>query len=230
MKTEDPASAGDRRKPTTASGQVVGDLTGTRSLESLDQLRAAVNDCRRCPLYQAATQGVPGEGNPHAAMMLVGEGPGDVEDTEGHPFVGPAGAVLDRALRDSGIDRNAVFITNAVKHFKFELRGGRRLAVKPTVKEIAACHWWLAEELRLVSPRLVMALGATAARSLLGRTVTVSSLRGKPMPFSATLHVWVTIHPSYLLRIPDEAQRRGEYHRFVDELRDADAWLRARAG
>ncbi len=219
MKTEDPARPRSARRP-------AGATAGTLSLDSIGQLRAAVNACRRCPLYQGATQGVPGEGDPHSLLMLVGEAPGDVEDTEGHPFVGPAGAVLDRALLDAGIDRDAVFVTNAVKHFKFELRGRRRVPVKPSTSEIEACHWWLAEELRLVSPRLVVALGATAARSLLGRTITVSAMRGSPLPLSSTTHVWVTVHPSYLLRIPDKTQRRSEYLRFVEELKDADNWVR----
>lgn len=204
-----------------------GDATdGTRSLSTVEELRDAVNACRRCALWKLATQGVPGEGAAHAPLMMVGEAPGDVEDASGHPFVGPAGAVLDRALQDAGIERDEVFVTNAVKHFKYELRGKRRLHVKPSVAEIRACHWWLAEELRLVDPKLVIALGATAARSLLGKSVTVSHLRGTPMPFTATTHLWVTIHPSYLLRLPEEAQRRAEYGRFVKELKDAHEWLR----
>jgi len=203
-----------------------GATDGTRTLTSLDELREAVNACRRCTLWRAATQGVPGEGASPAPLMLVGEAPGDVEDESGHPFAGPAGAVLDRALQDAGIGRDEVFVTNAVKHFKYQLRGKRRLHVKPSVGEIRACHWWLEEELRLVDPTLIIALGATAARSLLGRPVTVSHLRGTPMPLTTSAHVWVTIHPSYLLRLPEEAQRRAEYGRFVQDLKDAREWLR----
>jgi DNA polymerase len=157
--------------------------------------------------------------------MLIGEAPGDSEDLQGHPFVGPAGAVLDRALQDAGLSRQTVYISNAVKHFKFESRGKRRLHIKPAASEIEACSWWLAEELRLVAPKLVMALGGTSARALLGHPVTVSQMRGAPTRLSATTHLWVTIHPSFLLRIPDDAKRRDEYMRFVNELKDAQAWI-----
>ncbi len=194
-------------------------------MNSLSELREAVNACRRCALYKHATQGVPGEGPMRADMMFVGEQPGDSEDLEGNPFVGPAGSILDRALHDAGIARKDVFVSNAVKHFKFEPRGKRRLHMKPNAAEIEACRWWLTEELKFVQPKLVVALGATAARSLLGHTVTVSAMRGLPTPFTPEAHVWVTIHPSYLLRIPDHAQQRGEYARFVQDLEGATAWL-----
>jgi uracil-DNA glycosylase len=154
-------------------------------------------------------------------LMLVGEAPGDQEDLQGHPFVGPAGAMLDRALEDAGMDRQSVYITNAVKHFKFEPRGKRRLHVKPNAGEIQACNWWLEQEMRLVSPKLVIALGATAARALLGRVVTIAQTRGSALPLSDTTDLWVTIHPSFLLRIPDERRRRAEYRRFVQELTEA---------
>jgi DNA polymerase len=157
--------------------------------------------------------------------MLVGEAPGDSEDLQGRPFVGPAGAMLDRALEEAGMDRKSVYVTNAVKHFKFEPRGKRRLHVKPGAGEIQACHWWLEEELRLVSPKLVIALGATAARALLGRVVTIAQTRGTALQLSATAHLWVTIHPSFLLRIPDESRKRAEYQRFVQELTDAHRWV-----
>lgn len=196
-----------------------------RHLNSLDELRDAVNACRRCPLWRNATQGVPGEGPRRAPMMLIGEQPGDSEDLEGHPFVGPAGAVLNRALQEAGIERKAVFVSNAVKHFKFEPRGKRRIHSKPNAGEIEACRWWLTEELKLVQPKLVIALGATAARSVLGHTVTISSMRGLPTPFSPTTHAWVTIHPSYLLRIQDDADQRKEYDRFIDDLSGAKRWL-----
>ena len=206
------------------AGREESGLTGARTLASLAELRGAVNECRRCTLWQSATQGVPGEGAVPSRLMLVGEAPGDSEDLRGQPFVGPAGAILDHALKDAGLGRDSVYISNAVKHFKFEPRGRRRLHIKPSAGEIAACHWWLAEELRLVAPKLVMALGGTAARALLGHPVIVSQLRGAPTRLSATSHLWVTIHPSFLLRVPDDAQRRSEYARFVNELKEALAW------
>jgi uracil-DNA glycosylase len=194
-------------------------------LRSTRQLPEAVNACRRCDLWRTATQGVPGEGHAPSGLMLVGEAPGDSEDLQGHPFVGPAGAMLDRALEEAGMDRKSVYVTNAVKHFKFEPRGKRRLHVKPSATEIQACNWWLEQELRLVSPKLVIALGATAARALLGRVVTIAQTRGTPQALNDTTSVWVTIHPSFLLRIPDEARRHAEYKRFVDELTQAHRWI-----
>jgi len=206
--------------------QTAGQITDApHRLEGLDALRAAVNACRNCDLWRTATQGVPGEGRAGAALMLVGEQPGDAEDLAGHPFVGPAGGVLDRALKEAGIDRRAVFVTNAVRHFKFEQRGKRRLHSKPSLAEIKACNGWLEEEMRLVRPKLVVALGATAARALLGRAVTIASSRGRAQPLLGGAHVWVTVHPSYLLRIPDEQDRHREYERFVAELKAAHAWL-----
>jgi DNA polymerase len=133
--------------------------------------------------------------------------------------------MLDRALEEAGMDRKSVYVTNAVKHFKFEPRGKRRLHVKPGVVEIQACNWWLEEELRLVSPKLVIALGATAARALLGRVVTIAQTRGTPLPLNETTSLWVTIHPSFLLRIPDEERRHAEYKRFVEELTEAHRWI-----
>jgi uracil-DNA glycosylase family protein len=200
-------------------------LTGARTLMSVRELPEAVNACRRCGLWKSATQGVPGEGRAPSGLMLVGEAPGDQEDLQGHPFVGPAGAMLDRALEEAGMNRNSVYITNAVKHFKFEPRGKRRLHVKPGNAEIQACHWWLLQELRLVSPKLVIALGATAARALLGRVVTIAQTRGAALPLSDTTDLWVTIHPSFLLRIPDESRKRAEYQRFVQELTEAHRWV-----
>src|ERR1700748_1825142 len=143
--------------------------TAAKTLTSTREVPEAVNSCRRCELWRSATQAVPGEGKAPCGLMLVGEAPGDSEDLKGHPFVGPAGAMLDRALEEAGMDRSAAYVTNGVKHFKFAPRGKRRLHVKPSVDEIHACNWWLKEELRLVSPKLVIALGATAARALLGR-------------------------------------------------------------
>jgi DNA polymerase len=221
MKSEDTEASGKRAR----SHDETSALTGARTLQTIDELRHAVNECKRCGLWKAATQGVPGEGVAPSRLMLVGEAPGDSEDLQGHPFVGPAGAVLDRALQDAGLNRQTVYISNSVKHFKFEPRGKRRLHIKPSATEIEACHWWLGEELRLVQPKLVLALGGTAARALLGHPVIVSQMRGLPTRLSATAHIWVTVHPSFLLRIPDDAQRRKEYDRFVQELKDALAWI-----
>jgi uracil-DNA glycosylase family protein len=200
-----------------------------RTLASLSELREATNQCRRCQLWRFATQGVPGEGPVPAPLMFVGEQPGDQEDLEGHPFVGPAGAILDRALYEAGIERKDAYVTNAVKHFKFEPRGKRRLHAKPNAQEIQACNWWLSQEIEHVKPRLVIALGATAARALLGHTVTISSMRGLPTPLSPQTDLWVTIHPSYLLRIPDDVQQRAEYARFVQELEAAYEWVQTRS-
>ena len=202
-----------------------GALASAPVLDSIRDLRGAVNACHRCTLWKSATQGVPGEGRFPSALMLVGEAPGDSEDVQGHPFVGPAGAMLDRALDEVGLDRKSVYVTNAVKHFKFEPRGKRRLHVRPSAGEIQACNGWLEEELRLVSPKLVIALGATAARALLGRTVTIAQMRGRPVPLGEKAQLWVTIHPSMILRIRGEAQRRAEYGRFVKELTDATRWI-----
>jgi len=160
MKTTQARVSPRRARPGDAT--TVDAETGTRHLNSIEELRTAVNECRRCPLWRPATQGVPGEGRAPAELMLVGEAPGDVEDEVGRPFAGPAGAVLDRALHEAGINRKTVFVSNAVKHFKFEQRGKRRLHMKPNAGEIKACNWWLAEELKLVRPKLVIALGDCA--------------------------------------------------------------------
>jgi uracil-DNA glycosylase len=221
-------STGTQRTRSRVEKPESGDATG-RHLNSLSELRDAVNACRRCGLWKHATQGVPGEGPRKADVMLVGEQPGDQEDQQGHPFVGPAGAILDRALEEAGITRNDVFVSNAVKHFKFEPRGKRRIHSKPNAGEIEACRWWLGEELKFVSPKIVIALGATAARSLLGRTVTISAMRGLPTPLNEQAHLWVTVHPSYLLRIPDPVQKRAEYARFVQDLKGAASWMKKRA-
>ena len=222
MKSEDNEPL--ERRTRTSDDENANALTG-RTLTSIAELRDAVDECKRCSLWKSATHGVPGEGAAPSKLMLIGEAPGDSEDLQGHPFVGPAGAVLDRALQDAGLSRQTVYISNAVKHFKYESRGQRRLHIKPAASEIEACSWWLAEELRLVAPKLVMALGGTSARALLGHPVTVSQMRGAPTRLSATTHLWVTIHPSFLLRIPDDAKRRDEYTRFVNELKDAQEWI-----
>jgi len=188
-------------------------------IRSLSALRDAEADCTRCPLYRDATQVVPGEGPRHAQVMLVGEQPGDQEDRQGHPFVGPAGRVLDRAIVDAGIDRRQVFVTNAVKHFKFEPRGKRRLHKRPNAGEVDACRWWLDRERAIVKPRVIVALGATAARGVVGRALTISSVRGEILMGPDDSRVVVTIHPSYLLRLRDDASKEREYNGLVDDLR-----------
>jgi len=188
------------------------------------ELRAAEAACTRCSLYKHATQVVPGEGPSHAKVMLVGEQPGDKEDIAGKPFVGPAGRLLDQALADAGIPRNETFVTNAVKHFKHEMRGKRRLHKRPNAYEIARCKWWLDLERQIVKPEVVVALGATAARSLTGRAVTIAKVRGAPIDLNDGARLVVTIHPSALLRIEDEADKRAKYREFVKDLKAA-AWL-----
>jgi DNA polymerase len=196
--------------------------------DTLAKVREDAAHCRRCPLWKGATQTVFGEGPARASLMLVGEQPGDAEDIAGRPFVGPAGKMLDKALIEAGIGRGEVYLTNAVKHFKNEPRGKRRLHKRPNAGEIEACRWWLDKELRLVRPRLVVALGASAAAALLGRRATISKLRGRAI--EAPLgRLWIAVHPSYLLRIPDEAARHAQFDRFVKDLTGAKAWLKASA-
>jgi DNA polymerase len=195
-----------------------------RAAHELARLRDEAALCRRCSLWRNATQTVFGEGPAPAAMMLVGEQPGDKEDIEGHPFVGPAGRMLDQALEEAGIDRAAVYLTNAVKHFKNEPRGKRRLHKQPNAGEIEACRWWLERERDIVRPRLTVALGATAAAALLGQRVAITRLRGRLIE-EAAMHLWITVHPSYLLRLPDERARQREFVRFVRDLEGAKAWL-----
>ena len=188
-------------------------------ITTLAGLRAAEAACTRCPLYRNATQVVPGEGPVPAKVMFVGEQPGNDEDLAGKPFVGPAGRMLDRAIGEAGLDRTAIFITNAVKHFKFEPRGKRRLHKRPNAYEIDRCRWWLDRERAIVKPALVVALGATAARSLFGRPVTIGKMRGEIVEREDGGRFLVTIHPSYLLRIDDERDKAAEYRRFVADLR-----------
>lgn len=190
-------------------------------------LREEALGCTRCPLYRLATQTVFGEGPADAELMFVGEQPGDQEDLAGRPFVGPAGQLFDRALMSAGIDRARVYVTNAVKHFKFEPRGKRRIHAKPDAGEITACRWWIEQERALIRPRLTVALGATAARSLLGRAVTVSRERGRLIELPGGGQGWLTVHPSYLLRLPDVAARTLEYDRFVADLASAAAALKS---
>jgi uracil-DNA glycosylase len=192
---------------------------------TLSELDQAVQACRRCPLWRDATQGVCGEGPKKARLMIVGEQPGDQEDLAGHPFVGPAGRILDAGLEEAGIERDEVFVTNAVKHFKHEPRGKRRLHKTPSAGEVSACRWWLDAERRLVKPRVIVTLGGTAALGVLGRKVAVTKERGRGIELADGAKALLTVHPSYLLRIPDEAGRAAERDRFVADLKRAKALL-----
>jgi uracil-DNA glycosylase len=176
-------------------------------MTALQALKGAEASCTRCSLYLHATQVVPGEGPTDARLMFVGEQPGDAEDLRGLPFVGPAGRVLDRAIAEVGLDRVRIFVTNAVKHFKFEQRGKRRLHKRPDAYEIDRCRWWLDQERAIIEPAIVVALGATAARGVLGRSVTISKVRGEILAGSDGRLALVTIHPSYLLRIQEDDER-----------------------
>jgi DNA polymerase len=188
---------------------------------SLNAVREAAAHCTACHLYKRGTQTVFGEGPKSATMMLVGEQPGDYEDVAGKPFVGPAGKIMDRALADAGIDRTQVYVTNAVKHFKWEPRGKRRIHQKPNSREIAACRPWLEAELRLVRPNLVVAMGATAAQAIFGPGFRVTRERGNVLSSKLAPRVLATVHPSSLLRQPDEESRQREYRHFVSDLRAA---------
>jgi uracil-DNA glycosylase family protein len=197
-------------------------------LAAWEQVLADAKRCTRCHLYKHATQTVFGEGPLDAAIMFVGEQPGDQEDLAGRPFVGPAGQLFDRALKDAGVDRGRTYVTNAVKHFKFEQRGKRRIHSKPLGPEIEACRWWIEQERELIRPPVTVALGATAARSLFGKVVTISRMRGEPhvLPDDGG-EAWVTVHPSFLLRVPEEERRREEYARFVADLKRIGARAKA---
>jgi uracil-DNA glycosylase family protein len=188
---------------------------------ALKQLAEDASACMRCPLYKNATQTVFGEGPTAAALMLVGEEPGDQEDLTGRPFVGPAGKVLDRALETAGIDRNSVYITNAVKHFKNEPRGKRRIHKKPDTSEIDACRWWLDNELAVVQPNIVVALGATAARAVMRKALSINANRGRLIELLDHRRAVITVHPSYLLRLLEERDKRREFDRLVKDLRFA---------
>lgn len=190
------------------------------AITNLTSLEVAEARCTRCPRYKDATQVVPGRGPASAKLMLVGEQPGDKEDLAGRPFVGPAGLLLDRALEDAGIDRSKVFVTNAVKHFKFEPRGKRRLHKRPNAYEIERCKWWNDFERKIVKPKLIVALGATAAQSLTGKPTTISRIRGEVFQLADGTNLAVTIHPSALLRIRESAEKEREYAHFVDDLRE----------
>ena len=191
----------------------------------LEGLRDKAAGCTDCPLYANATQTVFGEGSPRARIMVVGEQPGDVEDRQGHPFVGPAGRILDQGLAEAGIARRAIYVTNAVKHFKWEPRGKRRLHKSPAQREIDACYQWLEGEMEAVRPALVVALGATAAKVLLGPRFRITQGRGQVQRREGLPDVIATYHPSFLLRIKDRPEWRETYGQFVDDLRTAAQYL-----
>jgi uracil-DNA glycosylase family protein len=195
------------------------------SADTIGALREEASDCRACPLWKDATQTVFGEGPPTAQAMLVGEQPGDKEDLAGKPFVGPAGQMLDRALEEAGIDRAKVYVTNAVKHFKFVPRGKIRLHQKPNTPEIRACRPWYERELAAIKPDLVVAMGATAAQSVFGKITPINKNRGRLIDLGDGTRALVTVHPSYLLRLPDEEAKALEYQRFVDDLKIAAEFL-----
>ena len=218
-------------EPNVRLAKTLSRLNRDRSFEegfvpsTLKELDAAVQACRRCPLWRDATQGVCGEGPRKAKLMIVGEQPGDQEDLAGHPFVGPAGQVLDAALEEARIDRDDVFVTNAVKHFKHEPRGKRRLHKTPNTSEVSACRWWLDAERRLVRPKVIVAMGGTAALGVLSRKVAVTKERGQGIDLSDGARALVTVHPSFLLRIPDAVAKAAERERFVDDLKRARSLL-----
>ncbi len=191
----------------------------------LEGLRKQAAGCRDCPLWENATQTVFGEGNARARIMLVGEQPGDQEDRAGHPFVGPAGHILDKALAEARIDRARTYVTNAVKHFKWEPRGKRRLHKTPSQREIEACYQWLEGEIRAVAPALVVCLGATAAKALLGPRFRITQSRGQVQSREGLPDVLATFHPSYLLRLKDRPGGDAAYAQFVDDLRIARGYL-----
>ncbi|MGB2715053.1 MAG: UdgX family uracil-DNA binding protein [Vicinamibacterales bacterium] len=204
-------------------GEPVSDLLPSQP--TLQAVREIAKGCKACDLYKRGTQTVFGEGPKRAEVMLVGEQPGDAEDLAGHPFVGPAGRLLDTALVEAGIDRSLVYVTNVVKHFKWEPRGKRRIHAKPNGSEISACRPWLETEISLVKPRVLVCLGATAAQALLGRTFKVSRQRGEFVPSSLAPLVTATVHPSSILRAQDDESRREEMRHFVQDLRKVSAAL-----
>jgi DNA polymerase len=187
-----------------------GAIEETERPKSLKAIDEAIHACRRCPIGLLDNEAVMGEGPRSAALMIVGEQPGDQEDLQGRPFVGPAGKVLDAHLERAGIDRREVYVTNAVKHFKYVQRGKRRLHQSPTAKEIDICRWWNEAERAVVMPKVILALGASAVRGLLGKTTSISKARGHPIPLEDGSELWVTAHPSYLLRLKDEAKEEQE--------------------
>ena len=195
------------------------------SRPSLKSMGEAAQGCRACDLWEGATQAVMGEGSAQADLVLVGEQPGDREDLQGHPFVGPAGNVLDRGLERSGIPRNEVFITNAVKHFRYKMRGKRRIHQKPDRSQVQACMPWLEAELALVKPRALVCLGATAGQALIGPSVRVGRDRGRPLESDLAELVTITAHPSSILRAQDDREREAAFDAFVADLREVASWL-----
>ena len=200
-------------------------LKAERRIEPGGNLRASweallkdARKCTRCDLYKHATQTVFGEGPLDATIMFVGEQPGDQEDLAGRPFVGPAGQLFDAALEKAGIDRSTVYVTNAVKHFKFEQRGKKRIHAKPGAGEIEACRWWISQERELIRPPVTVALGATAAHSLFGKTMAIGRNRGVSLQLADGSECWITVHPSFLLRIPEEDRRLEEKKLFLRDL------------
>ena len=187
--------------------------------DTLDEVRRRAKRCRDCPLWANATQTVFGAGDPHARVMLVGEQPGDEEDRKGLPFVGPAGRLLDRALEAAGVDRQHLYVTNAVKHFKWQLRGKRRLHKTPAQREIDACHRWLEREVAAIRPQVVVCLGATAARAVISKDFKVSLQRGRFVESPLAPHVFATLHPSALLRLKDEEEKERAFAQFVKDLK-----------
>ena len=194
---------------------------------TVDELRDAAKGCRRCPLWANATQTVFGEGPDDARIVFVGEQPGDQEDIAGRPFVGPAGKVFDGVLEEAGVDRSITYVTNGVKHFKFEPRGKRRIHAKPNAGEISACRWWLDHELKLMKPDLAVAMGATAAMALLGKSIAVTKMRGQVITREDGLRVFLTIHPSFILRIRDHDEKEAERGRFVADMQAVKALMAA---
>ena len=211
-------------RPAGGDGPPVPELIPPKA--TITAVRDVAKGCRACHLYKHATQTVFGEGPRKADVMLVGEQPGDAEDLAGHPFVGPAGKLLDRALDEAGIDRGLVYVTNVVKHFKWEPRGKRRIHAKPNGGEIAACRPWLETEIALIKPRVLVCLGATAAQALLGKSFKVSQQRGRFVPSTLAPRVTATVHPSSILRAPDDDSRHLEMKRFVADLRRAAGELK----
>lgn len=211
-----------RRPAGSAASFIPAELT-------VPTLQEAAASCTGCDLYKQATQTVFGEGAGHAEIILVGEQPGDQEDRAGHPFVGPAGKILDKALAEAGIARQDVYVTNAVKHFKWEPQGRRRKHKKPSAAEIAACRPWLEAEVKAVTPRVIVCLGVTAAQSVFGKIVRLHEMRGRSWSTAIGENVIVTVHPSAILRHPEAAQRDEEYRRFVQDLRHIGTFLKARA-
>jgi uracil-DNA glycosylase len=222
-------SPGHRNDLLSEIGKPSMTATSHPSGSSLKTLREEAADCRACPLWKDATQTVFGEGPQHAQVMLVGEQPGDKEDLAGKPFVGPAGQMLDRALEEAGIERSKVYVTNAVKHFKFLARGKFRLHQKPNTSEIRACRQWYERELSSIKPMLVVAMGATAAQSVFGKITPINKHRGRSIDLDDGIKAVITVHPSYLLRLPDAQAKAQEYERFVDDLKIAADLLKKKA-